>query len=104
MADGAGRRGGRCVPERMGRRQTGTDDAVGRTSGRGKRGGKAADGRADGGGKGADSGAEGRTGPTRRRHADGRKRRGWGLGGADKTQHVRTGGQADERTSGRADG
>ena len=48
---------------------------VGRTSGRG---GKPADSRADRGGKGADSGAEGRTGPTRRGHADGRKRRGRG--------------------------
>ena len=60
--------------------RTGTDDAVRRMSGRG---GKAADGRADKGKKGADSGADERTGPTRRGHADGQKKRGWGLARAD---------------------
>ena len=72
--------------------RTGADNAVGRTSGRG---GKAADGRADEGGKGADSGADGRTGPTRRGHADGRKRRGRGPGGADGGHQAQTGGRAD---------
>ena len=79
--------------------RTGADDTVGRMSGRGRRGRKAADGRADGGGKDADSGAEGRTGPTRRGHVDGRKRRGQGLGGVDG----RTSGRANKRSGGRAD-
>ena len=58
------------------------DDAcTKRTSGRadertGGRGGKGANGWVDTGGKGADSRADGRTGPTRRGHADGQKRRG----------------------------
>ena len=82
--------------------------ADGWTSGQG---GKAADGWADEGGKGANSGAEGRTGPTRRGHADGQKRRGRGPGGTDGPQHARTGGRADwvvraciAWTAGRADG
>ena len=98
MADGVGRRGGRCVPKRMGGRadgRTGTDNAASQTSRRGGRGGKAVDGWADGGGKGADSGAKGRTGPTRREHADG-------------AQEARTGPstcrRADGRTSGQAVG
>ena len=86
---------------------TGANNAVGRTSGRGRWGGKAADGRADEGGKGADSGEEGRTGPTRRgqgpARADGRtggQAVGWtgGLGG--QGLHCANGGsgrRADER-------
>ena len=75
------------------------------------RGGKAVDGRAHRGGKRADSGAEGRTGPTRRRHADERKRRGRGPGGADgrmgglggRGLHCADGGSG-ERTDGRMSG
>ena len=89
MVDGAGGRGGRCVHGADGR--TGGWLLMRRSGGRG---GKAADGWADGGGKGADSRADGRTGPTRRGHVDGRKRHGQGLGGADRAQHARTGGQA----------
>ena len=92
MADGAGRRGGRCVPER-----TGANDAVGRMNGR-----------ADG--------AERprmveRTGAERVRTVERRGRRGprgadmrTGERGVDEAQHARTGGRADERTRGRADG
>ena len=51
--------------------RTGADEAVGQMGGRGGKG-------ADGGGKGADSRADGRTGPTKRRHANGQKSRGRG--------------------------
>ena len=64
----------------------------------GGRSGKDADGRADGGGKGADSRVDGRTGPTRRGHADGQKKRGRGPGGADGALHARTDGRTDGRT------
>ena len=90
MADDActERTGGRALTTRS------SGQANERTSGRG---GKAADDRADRGGKDADSGADGRTGPTKRGHPDGRKRRGRGPGGADRAKHIRTGGRADGR-------
>ena len=54
--------------------QTGANEAVGRTGGRAdaRTRRKGADDRVDGGGKGADSRADRRTGPTRRKQADGR--------------------------------
>ena len=67
----AGGRGGRCMHEADER--MGPDEADRRTSGRANRGGK-----------GVDSRADGRTGPMRRGHADGRKRRGWRREGADE--------------------
>ena len=76
---GCGGRGGRCVHGADGRSGgwTLTTRSGGRSDERtGEQGGKAADGQADGGGKNADSGADGRTGPTRRRHVNRRKRHG----------------------------
>ena len=84
-------------------------------SGRGGRGGKGVDGRADGGGKSADSRADKRTGPTRRGHTDGQKRRGRGpartdgrMGGRADGRIGQSGpplrGRADRRMGGRAGG
>ena len=93
-----GQTGGQALTTRSGGR------ADERTGGRCR---KAADGRANGGEKGADTRADG---PTRRGHADERKRRERSPGGADGGHHARTSGRADwavgasiVRTAGRAD-
>ena len=67
--------------------RTGGQALMRRSGGRGRKGCGQSSGRADG-----------RTRPTRCGQANGQKRRGWGPGGADRTQHAWMGGREDGRT------